>query len=53
MKLFLKSHGIAVRTVGNTSDSDPTAAFVYLLDGDNQYTTELMQKLQRSLDDLA
>ena len=51
--MFLKSHDIAVRTVGNTADSDPTVAFVYLLDSDNQYTVGLMQKLQRSLDDLA
>ena len=50
--MFLKSHDIAVRTVGNTSDSDPTVAFVYLLDSDNEYTAELMQKLQNSLDDI-
>jgi hypothetical protein len=42
-----------VRTVGNTANSDPTVAFVYLLDSDNEYTAELMQKLQKSLDDLA
>lgn len=51
--LFLRSHGISVRTVGNTAKSDPTVAFVYLLDSDNEYTAELMMKLQRSLDDLA
>ena len=51
--LFLKSHRIAVRTVGNTAKSDPTVAFVYLLDSDNEYTVELMLKLQQSLDDLA
>lgn len=49
----MKSHDIAVRTVGDTATSDPTVAFVYLLDGDNEYTAELMLKLQKSLDDLA
>ena len=43
--LFLKSHGLAVKTVGNTADSDPNVAFVYLLDSDNHYTIELMKKL--------
>ena len=42
-----------MRTVGSTSDYDPTVAFVYLLDSDNEYTAELMQKLQNSLDDIA
>jgi hypothetical protein len=51
--LFLKSHDIAVRTVGSTANSDPTVAFVYLLDSGNEYTAELMQNLQKSLDDLA
>jgi len=51
--LFLKSHEISVRTVGNIAKSDPTVAFVYLFDSDNEYTAELMQKLQQSLDDLA
>lgn len=45
LMLFLKSHGISVRTVGNTAKSDPTVAFVYLLDSDNEYTAELMMKL--------
>jgi hypothetical protein len=43
--LFLKSHGVAVKTVGNTANCDPTVAFVYLLDSDNKYTAELMTKL--------
>lgn len=50
--MFLKFHGIAVRTVSNTANSDPTVAFVYLSDSDNEYTVELMKKLQKSLDDL-
>lgn len=45
LMLFLKSNGIAVRSVGSTATSDPTAAFVYLLDSDNHYTAELMMKL--------
>lgn len=45
LMLFLKSHGIAVRTIGNTVKSDPIVAFVYLLDSDNEYTAELMLKL--------
>lgn len=45
LMLLLKSHGIAVRTVGDTAKSDPTVAFVYLLDSDNEYTAELMSKL--------
>ncbi len=51
--LFLKSHKISVRTIGNTVASDPAVAFVYLLDSDNEYTAELMLKLQQSLDHLA
>lgn len=43
--VFLKSHDIAVRTVGSTAISDPTVAFVYLLDSDNEYTVELIMKL--------
>ena len=43
--LFLKYHGIAVRNVGNTAKSDPSLAFVYLLDSDNEYTADLMSKL--------
>ena len=35
LMLFLKSHGLAVKSVGNTADSDSTVAFVYLLDSDN------------------
>jgi hypothetical protein len=45
LKLFLKSHDIAVRTVGDVAKADPTVAFVYLLDSDNEYTAELMLKL--------
>lgn len=42
-----------MRTVSNTATSDPTVAFVYLEDSSNEYTQELMHKLQKSLDDLA
>jgi len=45
LMLFLKSHDISVRTVGSTAKSDPTVAFVYLLDSDNEYTNGLMLKL--------
>jgi hypothetical protein len=45
LMLFLKSHSISVRSVSNTSNSDPTTAFVYLHDSDNKYTSLLIEKL--------
>ena len=49
----MKSHDISVRTISSTSNSDPTVAFVYLLDSDNEYTAKLIYNLQKSLDDIA
>jgi hypothetical protein len=51
--LFLKSHGIAVRSVSNTSNANLKTAFVYLQDSDNKYTSVLIENLQNSLTSIA
>jgi len=38
LAIFLKSHYIPVRSVGNAATNDRKVAFVYLLDSDNQFT---------------
>ena len=38
LSIFLKSHYIPVRSVGNAATNDRKVAFVYLLDSDNQFT---------------
>jgi hypothetical protein len=53
LAVYLKSHFIPVRSVGNVSTKDKTIAFVYLLDSDNKFTTELIDNLNRSLEELA
>ena len=51
--MFLKSHYVPVRSVGNVSTNDKTNAFVYLLDSDNDFTAKLIINLDNSLNDLA
>jgi hypothetical protein len=53
LAVHLKSHLIPVRSVGNVSTNDITIAFVYLLDSDNKFTTELIDNLDQSLEELA
>ena len=53
LAVHLKSHLIPVRSVGDVSTNDKTVAFVYLLDSDNKFTTELIENLDRSLEELA
>lgn len=53
MTIFLKLHGIPVRSVGNVATNDRAVAFVYLMDSDNLFTPELIENLDRSLEDLA
>ena len=42
LKIFLKLHGIPVRSVGNVSSDEKGLAFVYLTDSDNTFTAELI-----------
>jgi len=51
--VYLKSHCIPVRSVGNVSTNDKTVAFIYLLDSNNKFTTELIVNLDKSLEKLA
>ena len=53
LAIFLKSHYIPVRSVGNTATNDSKVAFVYLLDSDNQFTKHLVQNLDNSLEDIS
>jgi len=53
LAVHLKSYCIPVRSVGNVSTNDKTITFVYLLDSDNKFTTELIVNLDKSLDELA
>lgn len=51
--MYLKSHSIPLRSVGNVSNNDKTIAFVYLMDSDNKFTPELVANLNKSLEELA
>ena len=42
LMIFLKLHGIPVRSVGNISTDEKGVAFVYLVDSDNLFTVELI-----------
>ena len=53
LAIFLKSHYIPVRSVGNVATCDESVAFVYLLDSDNAFTVELVKNLDNSLNNLA
>jgi len=53
LAIFLKSHYIPVRSVGNAATNDPKVAFVYLLDSDNQFTRRLIQNFDNSLEDIS
>ena len=53
LTIFLKSHDIPVRSVGNVSTNEKSVAFVYLTDSDNLFTAALIQNLDKSLEDLA
>lgn len=53
LAIFLKFYGLPIRSVGNVATNDNAAAFVYLLDSANTFTTELITNLDRSLEDLA
>ena len=53
LAIFLKSHYIPVRSVGNAATNDRKVAFVYLLDSDNQFTRQLIENLDNSLVDIS
>ena len=42
LQIFLKSHRIPVRAIGNISTDEKGVAFVYLADSDNLFTAELI-----------
>ena len=52
LKVFLIDHGIPVRLVTNVATNNKTTAFVYLMDSDNRFSPELVNKLGESLKDL-
>jgi hypothetical protein len=42
LAIFLKSHNIPVKSVGNVATKDKAVAFIYLTDSDNTFTAELI-----------
>jgi hypothetical protein len=52
LKIFLIDHSIPVRLVTNVATNNETDAFVYLMDSENKFSPELINKLNESLKDL-
>lgn len=52
LKVFLIDHGIPVRLVTNVATNNKATAFIYLMDSDNKFSPELVDKLGESLEDL-